>query len=77
MMAAATEVTGLTKGAFGALEDLVLFEAVEDSEAVAFQLFLFLEGSAEAAVPVFVLLIIKRKHVRTWEMRKNHISTNR
>ena len=56
------EVIGLTKGAFGASEDLVLFEAIEDSEAEALELFLFLEELAEAAVPVFVLLIIRRKH---------------
>ena len=45
------EVIGLTKGGFGASEDLVLFEAIEDSEAEALVLFLFLEELAEAAVP--------------------------
>ena len=48
------KVIGLAKGALGASEDLVLFEAIEDSEAEALELFLFLEESAEAAVPVYL-----------------------
>ena len=66
-------VIGLTRGVLVALEDLDLFEAVEDSEAEVLEFFLFLEESAEAAA-VFVLLIIREKtHVRIYETHAKNL----